>query len=434
MNAPLDPSILDMLRGSAIAPMIDRPVNEVLRDMGLPPLPDPNRLPQLPPLPDLPPLPVLDLHAIAKPLTDLAGGFGNGQLGTGPGPDPTQVLQAVGTALTTAMSLGSSALQMAMTLWQGQGAESAATKAGQASADGAALTAQSGEQKSVLGGAATSMGIGQANMAAIIAEYTATMTAAAPLLATPGGQVFLVAATIRSLTAALAQVTETKVEMLGHSARMTQAGKKHKVTAAPKPTGAGASRIDPQQLQQMMQLLPPLMSMAQTGVQAATQAGTQLTQANAQMSAAKSAAAIAAEREREPGDGAATGGSGGAAAGGGGPAGASMVPVAAPLSPFTGPIAASAGGAVSGAAAPEAASVLRASPISPAGSPGMMPLGGGAAAAARSAGDAGGGVPGNLVNAQHGDEVVGNLEGVTPPVVGATDQAPEPPPDKALTL
>ncbi|WP_040745769.1 hypothetical protein, partial [Nocardia transvalensis] len=317
MNAPLDASILDMLRGSAIAPMIDRPVNDVLRDMGLPQLPDPNHLPQLPPLPEMPPMPVLDLHAIAKPLTDLAGGFGNGQIGSGPGPDPTQVMQGVSTALTTAMSLGTSALQLAMTLWQGQGAQSAAAKAGEASADGSVLMAQSGEQKGVLGGAATSMGIGSANMAAIIAKYTATMTAGAPLLATPGGQVFLVAATVESLTEALAQVTETKVEMFGHSVRMTKAGKKHKVTNPPKPTGGGAKSMDPQQMQQMLQMLTPLMSMAQTGVQTATQVGTQMTQANAQMSAAKSASDIAA-KDREEQDRAAAEGAGGDA---GGPAG-----------------------------------------------------------------------------------------------------------------
>lgn len=77
MNAPLDQSVVDLLRQSPVGPMLDRPVNDVLRDMGIPALPE---IPGLPPLPDMPPLPVLDLSALAKPLTDLAGGFGTGVL------------------------------------------------------------------------------------------------------------------------------------------------------------------------------------------------------------------------------------------------------------------------------------------------------------------------------------------------------------------
>ena len=78
MTVPLDPSIVDLLRGSALAPLIDRPVNDILKDMGLGPLPE---ISGLPPLPELPPLPVVDLAALARPLTDMASGFGTGNLG-----------------------------------------------------------------------------------------------------------------------------------------------------------------------------------------------------------------------------------------------------------------------------------------------------------------------------------------------------------------
>ncbi|MBF6247185.1 hypothetical protein IU471_26945, partial [Nocardia elegans] len=45
MTSPVDPTVLDLLRGSVLAPLIDRPVNDILRDMGLPPLPDPAAAP-----------------------------------------------------------------------------------------------------------------------------------------------------------------------------------------------------------------------------------------------------------------------------------------------------------------------------------------------------------------------------------------------------
>ena len=43
MNAPIDPSISSLLRGSSLAPMMDQPVSHILHGMGLP------QLPQLPP-------------------------------------------------------------------------------------------------------------------------------------------------------------------------------------------------------------------------------------------------------------------------------------------------------------------------------------------------------------------------------------------------
>ncbi|MGF6889171.1 hypothetical protein ABIA39_008543 [Nocardia sp. GAS34] len=430
MNASLDPTILDLVRGSAFAPMVDRPMGEVLRDMGLPQLPDLSHM-QLPPLPDLPPMPVLDLHALAKPLTDLASGFGHGRIGAGPGPDPTQVLTQVSTALQTGMSLGSTALQLAMTLWQGMGAQSAATKAGQAASNGAALTAQSTQQKLILGNAATSAALGAARMSAIIAKYLTTMTVGAPLLGTPGGQAFLVAATMESMTEALAQVAKTKLEMVGHSASMTQAGQKVAITNAP--TGVSSA----QDVQQLLQLAQPLMTMVQTG----TQAAIQLAAANTALSAPKSADDIAraahADGDYPAGDGI-VGGAGDGAMSVGVPG---MAPVAAPLSPFAGTTTAAFGfdagtSTGSAAAAAESASVVPGGTAG-AASPGMVPAGGAGAAAAgvrSGAGDAGTGIPGNLVTAQHGDEVVGNLQGVTLPVVGAAEQLSEPPPDKALTL
>lgn len=424
---PLDQSIVELLRGSALAPLIDRPVNDILKEMGLGPLPE---LPALPPLPDMPPLPVLDLAALARPLTDMASGFGTGALGTGPGPDPTQVLTGITSALQTAMSLGTTALTTVMQLWQSMAAMQAAEKSGQAQQNGQELATQGMQEKAVLGSAATSVATGGALMAGVIAKFMTTVAATAPFLAAPGGQAFLAAATAEAISEGVAVVTKTRVEMTAHSANMTQAGKKVKVTNPPK----GADSM--QELSQLMQLVTPLMTLATTSVQSISQLAT----ANSALLAPKSV-----EPPAEPdvaGEGEeldAESGGGGAVGSGGGGVGAA--PVAAPLSQWSGTRAAGIGampgvsGPGSGSAATEPAAAMRSGATGGSGSPGYLPMGaGGAAAGARGAGDAGTDMPGFLVNAQHGDEVVGNLEGASLPVVGAAEQVSEPPPDRELTL
>ncbi|MFX0580584.1 hypothetical protein [Nocardia nepalensis] len=430
MNAPLDPSIVDLLRGSALAPLVDRPVNDILKDMGLGPLPD---LSGLPPLPELPPLPVIDLAALARPLTDMASGFGTGTLGAsaGGGPDPTKVLSDTAQAAQTAIQLGTQALQTVMSLWQGLAAMQAANKGAQAAENGAELATQSAQEKATLVGGATSVATGGALLAAVIAKYMATVTAASPWLATGGGQAFIAAATVEAITEGVAVVTKTRIEMTAHSANMTAAGKKVKVTNAPKGVDS---------MQQVMQMLTPLMTMAQTGAQTLTQAATQATQA--QKLQADTIAKEQREREAKEKEAAEHGGAGGVGGGGGGVGvgGIGAAPVATPLSPWTGPRAAGLSGVTgfgasgSGSAAVEPAAAVRGSTGAP-GSPGMMPYGGAAGTAgARGAGDAGGDMPSFLVNAEHGEEVVGPIEGVSLPVVGAAEQISEPPPDKELTL
>ncbi|GAA5067174.1 hypothetical protein [Nocardia callitridis] len=418
MNAPLDPTILELLRGSAMAPMLDKSVNEVLKDIGLPQLP---QVSPLPPLPEMPPMPVLDLSALTKPFTDMASGFGTGSIGAGPGPDPTQLLNGITTALQTAMSLGSTALPALMQLWQGMAANSAANKAGAAAENGTEIAAQGAQEKVGLGTAATSVAVGGAELTGVIAKYMTQMTMAAPLLAVPGGQAFMVASTVEALTEATAVVAKTRAEMTVHSANMATTGKKVAVTNAP----TGASSV--QSLDQVMQLLQPLMTVASSGAQAAGQ----LASANSSLLAPKPIAKPGETEEEAAARAKEAGGMPGP--GPGVPAGFTPAPLTAPLSPWTGAAGATPPGAVSSAAV-EPGNMVRPTVGGP--GPGMMPLGGaaGAASSARGAGDAGDGLPGFLVNAQHGDAVVGDIEGVTLPVVGAAESVSEPPPDKELTL
>lgn len=439
MNPPLDQSVLDILRQSAAGPMLDRPVNDVLKDMGLPALPE---ITGLPPMPEFPPLPVIDLALLAKPLTDLASSFGTGRLpadapatgetpaaapaGPPPPVDPAQVFSQVSTVVQTAMMLGSSALQIAMALWQGAGASAAAEKAGQAAADGATVSAQSAETSVGVTAAAGSVFQGATMMSATIAKFMTSLAAAAPWLGTPPGQIFLLSMTAETLAEATAIVAKTRGEMTVHSAAMTKTGAKVPITGAPK-------NVDPTQtIQQLMQLVGPLTQLATTGGQALQAAHTAL---NPPKSISDQGKELDKARFEAPKGG--IGGIGGGPAGVVGATGQARQPASWGGARTAGPLG------PAGASVPTAESTVTTSSSVARGvgsSPGMVPMGGvaGAAGMARSGDQSTDGLRGLLVTEQHGNEVVGDIEGASLPVVGAAERVSEPldsePPDKSLTL
>lgn len=429
MNAPLEQSVMDLLRQSAAGPMLDRPVNDVLQEMGLPQLPD---LSALPPLPEMPPMPVIDLSQIAKPLTDLASSFGSGRLPADqPQIDPAQLLSQVSSVLQTATTFGTSALQMAMTLWQGAGASSAANKGAQTAKDGAAISAQSTGTSMGVTAAAGTVFQGAASMSAIIAKFMTSLVASGPFIATPPGQAFVLAMSTETLAEATAVVAKTRGELTVHSASMTNTGQKVPVTDAP-------SGVDPMQMvSQLMQVAGPLSTMATTGTQAVQQA----------QKAFAAPEPVAGEGAEKAGEGTGLGGGagGGLAAGGVGAVAAGMGNQLRQLSAWGGaprPAAGPLGAA--GASVP----VTEGGASSPATSsrggmthgPGMMPMGGaaGAAGMGRNSAENTEGLRGMLVTEQHGNDVVGDIEGISVPVVGAAEHVSEPmdsePPDKDLTL
>ncbi|MFD6391371.1 hypothetical protein [Nocardia sp. NPDC060259] len=431
----LDPTVLELLRGSAMAPLLDQPVSQALSSMGLPQLP---QLPQFVQLPEMPPLPAIDLTALMQPLTQLASAFGTGQLGgtgTGTGADPTEMLSNVSSVLSTVMSLGSTALQTVMSLWQSAAASEATTKATAAQADGAKLAAQSTQEKTVLAGAAGNVAVGAAKLGAVIARYSATV-ALAPLYAmTPVGQGVLVAATIEAMTEALAITAETKVELVSRSAEMTTAGEKVPVTNAP--TGVDSSS---ESLSQLMSMITPLISTATTAASSLGSLAEQVTSLSATNTTGTTTTDTATTGEAISAEDAAAaaglGGGGGMGAIGGVGAAAAA---ATPLSPWqggkgSGMSTVGLGGMAS--AAPATGST--ASTATSSSAPGYMPMGAGGAGAPMARAVDGGGseaVHTQLVTGHHGDEVVGQIDGVSMPVVGGAEPVTtEAPPDKELTL
>ncbi|MFE3954978.1 hypothetical protein ACFXPS_12410 [Nocardia sp. NPDC059091] len=383
-------SVADALRDTNFAPLLDSPVGDVLQTLGLPALP---QLPAMPPLPDMPPLPTLDLTALTKPLTDLASAFGTGQLGQGL--DASKMLSGVSSALQQVMSIAQSVMSLAgSNSWQGSGATGAAEKGTAAQTNALELEGQNLHQKTVMAGAATSVATGAALMSAIITKFVTGVTVAAPFIGTPPGQAFLLSLASETAAEATAVVAKTRTEMTVHSANMTTAGQKVKVTDAPK----GVDSLS--QVSQLLGLISPLSSAASTGVQ-------QLQQLQSISQTSDVQQTPDAEPVAAPTDSGALGGGGLAPMGGMGGLGTSSTPLGQ-ASPRT----------MSATTTPP---VPVPAPMPATGAPGMgggmvPPMGAGAAA---QAGDADEEVRTNMVTAEHGDEVVGELGYTGVPVVGA---------------
>lgn len=447
MSAPLDPSIVSLLRDSALGAIVDRPVAEVLSTLGLPGLP---QIPPSLPLPDLPPLPVLDLGALIKPMTDLAGSFGTGIPAVGSGLDPSEVLTQVVSVLQQVTQLGTTAIETAMSLWEGAGATSAAQKATSAAIDTTEVAAQGTKMNADHAAAAASVFTGYTEVTAIIANYLATLAASGVFLATPPGQAFVAASTAQTTAQVLAVIGRTRVELTAHSAEMTADGQKVEVTEVPSgvarsstmvadtvaaPMSAGASvdtarslttsattaagGLDPSQyVSQAVQLVQTLMSVGTTGVQVAQDVIESSMPTTADPSA-EVALPVAAVATSAPVLGA-TPSSGG--------------PVASTPAPLQEARAAAAlgGGTTVGSAGPIATATTS--------TPGMVPMAPGPMGAARVAADGGASLRTDLVTAEHGNEVVGAITGIAVPVVGVTENSTVAPdidpdsPDKALTL
>ncbi|WP_431964098.1 hypothetical protein [Nocardia sp. bgisy134] len=451
MSELVDQSVLDMLRQSAVGPMLDRPVNDVLKDMGLPQLPE---IPLLPPIPGLPPLPVIDLSLLAKPLTDLAATFGTGQFpapapaaapvangdpaaqpaanpAAAPVVDPTEVLSQVSSVVSTVVQLGSTALTMAMQLWQSQAAAAAEEKGKEAQKDGGKIATQAAQESAGVASAATSVAIGGATMAAIIAKYMAQVAASAPFLSTPGGQAFLVASTVETMAEATATVAKTRGEMTVHSAEMTATGQKVPVTDAPK----GMDQM--QMLSMLMQMIPTLTTAVKSGMESAVSLHKTLNPVASTNPALEKDKA----EQAELGKSAAKPGAGGGGFGGGGGA---VAAAARQLSPWVdgrtvgnlGAAGANGVGNPASAMQAGASSAARSNTTAATSPGGMMPMSPAAAAGmGRGAEDAANGLRGELVSASHGNEVVGDIEGASLPVVGAANaDGLNEPPDQALTL
>ncbi|MEV6771255.1 hypothetical protein AB0N05_21810 [Nocardia sp. NPDC051030] len=401
MTTPSDPGSLDsavsnVMTGTALGSAINRPINDILSDMGLPSLPE---LPPAPVFPDLPALPTLDLSVLTRPLTDMASAFGSGELTKNV--DATKVLEGVQSALSTVLQMASTLMSLASS-WEGSGASGAGEKSAAAETNAGQLGVQNVEQKTVLTGAATTVATGAATMAGIITKFVTGVTISAPFLVTPPGQAFLLSLATETAAEATAVTAQTRVALTGHSAQMTAAGQKVNVTSAPT-SGDSLSQVT-----QLLSLISPLSSVASSGVSAVQQLQTI---ANPTTTTTDDTTEITPLSETVDTSGGGTGG--------------------IPINTLSASTQLSQLGTRT-MSAPPGSGTPTADPVPAArgatSAPGGMvpPMGAGAGLGHRAGeADDSGEVRTNLVTGEHGDEVVGELGNTGVPVVGAVgNQAP----------
>ncbi len=225
-------TVQQMIEATPLGPILDRTVADVLGGMGLPPLPV---LPPLPPMPGLPPLQPPNLDIFIKPMTDLLGGFGTGDL-SGGGFDPTIIFDSLTKVLETSMTMGQSALKLADQLWTGQGAVSAGAKTAEAGANSTALATQGSGISLDTKAAAGIVAKGLAIVQGIIAATVAKLTTVIPMITSPAiGAGLTLAAGIASigLSQATAAVAVTRAELLAPTTAMAVNGAPVAVTGAP---------------------------------------------------------------------------------------------------------------------------------------------------------------------------------------------------------
>ncbi|MCA0158314.1 hypothetical protein LB823_19120 [Tsukamurella sp. M9C] len=423
----------------AIRALLDRPVNEVLAALGLPPVPTaPEKPPQqeLPAapkgVPEAPQVPGFDVAGLVKPMTDLLSTFGSGSF---EGLDPSAALSGASKALEQGASMGMQAISQLSSVWQGPAA-TAATGKGVEAATGTGLVAEQGaELSTAVGEAATVVGTGEAELQAIIDSFMAVISALGPSLWLPPGQAAAVAAAQEHLAHATEVVARTKSQLSGLSAQVGAAGRK--VPVATPPTTAATAAA-----QAAASIIPGVVSAATGAVTAVgklatdTVSGAVKTAVGVATSAGEALSGLA-ESATETEDDAATstettatddfpsaatltgGGTGGGGSGTGGVGVGGLgsgVGAAATLSQPQSAAPAARTPLVEGGARTVPASsdvVSRGGMAAP-----MMPMNAAGAAGARGASAGDHAVPDYLVTSDNGESVLGDLPLVGPQVVG----------------
>ncbi|MFE3222535.1 hypothetical protein [Nocardia sp. NPDC059228] len=228
-----NPTVLDELRSSPIGPYLDTPVTDVSSNLGLP------QLPQLPSisLPDLsglqlPTLPTIDLTSLISPVTSLLQSFGTGSLSNSSF-NPATILTSLISALTSAVSQSKSATNTVMNTWTGDAALAAKDKSTTVEGQSLEVAQQGVAQHGILLAAEAIVAEGYAEMTTLIAQFVAQVTGAVALLATPAGIPWLIETATTTINAGMAIAAKTSAQLAGSTAQIVEAGTKIMIAGAP---------------------------------------------------------------------------------------------------------------------------------------------------------------------------------------------------------
>ncbi|AYF76590.1 hypothetical protein D7D52_25365 [Nocardia yunnanensis] len=445
MTTPSNPTVLDELRSSPIGPYLDTPVTDVLSNLGLP------QLPQLPSitLPDLsglqlPTLPTIDLTSLISPVTSLLQSFGSGISSSGL--NPATILTSLVSALTSAVSQSKSATSTVMNSWTGDAATAAQDTSNVVEGQSLQVAAQGTQQHGILLGAQAIVAEGYAEMSALIAQFIAQVSAATALLVTPAGIPWLIETATTTISSGMAIAAKTSAQLAGSTAEIVAAGEKILIAGAPI-----ASNIESlvsmvgTALQPVTSALPTAAAdLAQKGASVVSTGVSDISSALSSSNNSNSNTNTDTktnnktnqptvtdtktdEKKTDSPDTTKTDGGGGTPMStvfGGVPTSTTPATTLGTSRIPTGEVSSTGSGIPKTTTEVNGRSTATTSPsMGAAGAAGRA-----GAADEESTSDRSG-----LVTAAHGDEVIGAIEGVVQPVVGAIE-AIEEPPDKALTL
>ncbi|SDD86064.1 C40 family peptidase [Rhodococcus tukisamuensis] len=198
---------------------------------------------------------MLGVDVLARPLLELLETFGTGVM---PPDGPADALRVASVALDAAYAVASRGLAELGGVWSGAAAEAAAAKAEQTQVQQVQLSDRGQEIATVLTAASQDVNTGVAELEAVVQSFVSVTTAAGPALATPAGQVMIIAAALDHLSRGLAVVARVRAELTAHTGAMTalttpepgvDPADPGAVTAAVRPSGAGPT-VDTAGLQQ----------------------------------------------------------------------------------------------------------------------------------------------------------------------------------------
>ncbi|TQF66120.1 NlpC/P60 family protein [Rhodococcus spelaei] len=188
---------------------------------------------------------MIGIDLLARPLVELLETFGTGVMPSG---GPAEALRVASVALDSAYAVGKFGIAELGAVWTGNAAQAASVKAEQAQAQHVALSDRGQDIAGVLTAASRDVNAGMAELEAIVQSFISVAVAAGPALATPAGQIAIVAAAIDHLSRGLAVVARVRAELTAHTAAMTELTAPEKsldqadasvAQASVRPTGTG---------------------------------------------------------------------------------------------------------------------------------------------------------------------------------------------------
>jgi hypothetical protein len=401
-----DPEHVINANEANLADYLNQPVQDILTRLGLPRIPAPAPPPDASDAETQPGAanPV-DPSQMIKPATDALGTLGTGQFNNA---DPTQMLQGIAQAFESAADPLQQAISGLGSVWQGAAATSAGATTNAALADGADVASQSTSLGESLSTVTASVRQAETRLIAIINEFWAKIAAIGPSIIFPWGIAQAIQAAFEAVTDTAEVMTETQGTMGAQAASVAAVG-------APVAATAATPSLAAQSFAPLLQMATGLTSPVMQGVSAATQAA-QAGKSSATGAAGPGAAgpvaggaAGAAALDKTP-----PGGAGGSAARGVS-VGALQPRIGTPLLPRTASVPATAEQVGETGTAKVAATGMGAGPMG----------GGGPMGSAGKAGADGRYSAASFLHTSN-DQIVGDLGGAAPPVIGQADPTTRP--------